>query len=65
MCTKMPSRPHKGQSGKVSSKAGTARKSKMRKRRKRKSGKRKTQMELQWAEDEKLEKILERRRMEM
>ena len=42
-CTKMPRRPRKGQLGKVSSHAGTAR---------------------QWAEDERLDKILERRRME-
>ena len=53
----MPNRPRKGQSGKVSSKAGTARNSKMKKRRKRKF--KKKHMELQWAEDEKLEEIKE------
>ena len=59
----MPSRPHKEQSGKVSSKVGTARRPKMRKRRRR-TGKKKDQMEMHWAEDEKLEEILERRRAE-
>ena len=39
-CTKMSSRPHNGQSGKVSSKAGTARKLKTQKWMKRKTGKR-------------------------
>ena len=53
----MPNRPHKEMPGKVSSNAGTARKSKMKKRRKRKSGKRKNPMDTQCAEDEKLEEF--------
>ena len=87
---KTPSRPHKEQKGKVSSKAEVARKSKTKKRRKRRPGKRRTrwtcnglrmrswrrlwneegekeeetwqkedQMDVQWAEDEKLEETLE------
>ena len=41
-CMKMSSRPNKEQPGKVSSKAGIARKSKTKKRRKRRPGKRRT-----------------------
>ena len=41
-CTKMPNRQRKGQSGNVSSKVGTARKSKTKKRRQRRTGKRST-----------------------
>ena len=56
---KMPRRPHKEQSTKV-----TARKSNTKKRKQRRTGKKKHQMEVQWTEDERVENILERRRME-
>ena len=60
--TKMPSRPHKEQSDKVSSKIGTARKSKTKKREEEADWQKEDQMEVRWAEGEKLEEILERRR---
>ena len=62
VCRMMPSGPHKEQLGKGSSKFGTAHKSKTKKRRKKKSGKRRTRW--QWDEEQKLEEMLERRRME-
>ena len=57
VCTKMLNRPSKGQSGRGTSKAGTVRISKLKERRKRRYGRKK-------AENEKLEVILEQRRME-
>ena len=53
----MPSRPHKEQLGKVSSKIGTLRKSKMKKRRKTKTGKEGTRWKCNGLKDEKLEEI--------
>ena len=50
----------KNQLGKVSSKMGTVRKSKMEKRRKSEDWQKGEQMEMQWVEDEKLQEIFER-----
>ena len=61
---RMPRRLRNEQLDKASSKIGVARKSRMKKRRKRLIGERKNQVEVQWAEDEKFEESLERRRME-
>ena len=51
----MPSRPHKEQSGKVSSTIGTARKSKKTEEEEEEEDwQKENQMEVQWAEDEKV-----------
>ena len=60
----MPGQPRKEQSGKRSSKIGTAHKSKTKKRREVKGWQEEDQMAAQCDEEQKWEEILERRRME-
>ena len=60
----MSSQPHKEQLVKVSSKAGTARKLKNQQEDEEEDWQKEDHLEVQWAEDEKLEEVLERRRVE-
>ena len=64
MSTKMPNRPCKGQSGKVSNKVGIVSQIENEEEEKEEDWQKEDQMEVQWAECENLEESLERRRRE-